>query len=149
MSDPLQEYIGRTAVYVESGLACVATVTRAYGEGGGLWAEFRHAPGSFCCEMRRFSVIGQDPPGPIKEVLTEPPFGEEWDVGVSAKEFFPDKDFWQACFLWGSGFRVFFQPEYIARFQNGDLTWLAEYYGDDVISDEEADDEADKDGSPR
>lgn len=61
---------------------------------------------------------------------SEPPFGETWDVMVSNKELYLHEDHWQASFLWGGGFRIFFHPDYVRRFASGDVTWHDEFYGD-------------------
>jgi hypothetical protein len=63
-------------------------------------------------------------------VLQEPPFGDAWNVSASKGEFYLDEDHWQVTFLFGGGIRVFFQPEYVARFLSRDVSWIDEYYDD-------------------
>jgi hypothetical protein len=84
------------------------------------------------CRLRFFRAPGDDP---IEKALEEAPFGYEWGVEVSNKEFFLEDDHWQASFLWGGGFRIFFQPSFVSRFLTGDVTWLDEFYGDDDADD--------------
>jgi hypothetical protein len=93
-----------------------------------ITAAFRLMPGAFMCRLRLFRTPGEDP---IATVLDEAPFGNVWQVEVSNKEFFLEDDHWQALFLWGGGFRIFFQPSFVSRFLKGDVTWLDEFYADD------------------
>ena len=37
-------------------------------------------------------------------------FGKRWEVSVGLDQFWHEDDYWQASFLWGGGFRVFFHP---------------------------------------
>jgi hypothetical protein len=85
------------------------------------------------CRLRFFRTPGDDP---IEKVLEEAPFGNEWQVEVSNKEFFQEEDYGQASFLWGGGFRIFFEPSFVSRFLNGDVRWLDEFYGDDDEDDD-------------
>jgi hypothetical protein len=66
-------------------------------------------------------------------------FGERWEVLVGPGQFWPEDDYWQALFLWGGGFRVFFNPALIERFAQRDVSWLDEIFeGDDAsLEDEE------------
>jgi hypothetical protein len=129
----LKHYVGRSAVYVESSLACVATVESADSNAEGITATFRLVPGAFICRLRFIRTPGDDP---IEQVLDEAPFGNEWQVEVSNQEFFLKDDHWQALFVWGGGFRIFFQPAFVGRFLNGDVTWLDEFYADGDADDD-------------
>jgi hypothetical protein len=80
------------------------------------------------CRLRFVRKLGD---GAIEQVLTEPPFGETWSVTVPNGEFCLAEDHWQALFLWGGGFRIFFQSAFVPRFRNGDVDWLEEYYADE------------------
>jgi hypothetical protein len=137
MTYALDNFVGRTAVFLESCHACLGVVETVDTDEERIRADFRLVPNSFCCHLRCSLKSGDDP---IEERLAEPPFGENWDVMVSNNEFYLDEDHWQASFLWGGGFRIFFQPDYVKRFASGDVTWLGEFYSD---SDEEEEDETD------
>jgi hypothetical protein len=137
----IKSYVGRSAVYIESSKACAATVVSADSNAQWNTAAFRLLPGAFMCRLR-FLRTPDD--GPIEEVLEQAPFGNEWQVEVSDQEFFLDDDHWQASFLWGGGFRIFFQPSFVSRFLSGDVSWLDEFYADDI----DGDDGDDSDGLP-
>jgi hypothetical protein len=70
-------------------------------------------------------------------------FGERWEVGVGPGQFWPEDDYWQATFLWGGGFRVFFKPTLIERFTQRDVSWLDEIFDPDEASLEEEETEDD------
>jgi hypothetical protein len=125
MIHDLKSYVGRSAVCIESSLACAATVESADSNAERITAAFRLIPGAFMCRLRFFRTPHDDP---IEKVLEEAPFGNEWQVMVSNKEFYLKNDHWQALFLWGGGFRIFFQPAFVDRFLRGDVAWLDEYY---------------------
>ena len=131
MPHSLGMFVGRAAVFVESGYAAAVTVEKAESGPERATATFRRIPDSFHCLLRRVSKPGD---GPIEEIPPAWPFGESWDVEVSHAEFFvyPERDHWQASFLWGGGFRVWFNPSFVARFLKGDVNWMHEFYrGDD------------------
>ncbi|MFN0019305.1 MAG: hypothetical protein ACKVP0_13660 [Pirellulaceae bacterium] len=128
MPNFLDSFIGRVAVFVETSQACLASVGKVESDSERICVGFQVVPDSFGCRLRFFRQPGDDP---IEELLTEPPFGDAWDVMVSNKEFYLDDDHWQASFLFGGGFRAFFQPAFVQRFILGDVTWLDEFYGDD------------------
>jgi hypothetical protein len=127
MPHVLDSFVGRTAVFIDTCQACLGTVDKVETDAERVRANFKLVPDAFRCRLRFFQQPGDDP---IEERLTEPPFGDAWDVMVSNKEFYLDDDHWQASFLFGGGFRVFFQPAYVQRFASGDVSWLDEYYGD-------------------
>lgn len=129
----LNHYVGRSAVFIETGDACVGVVERVDTNDERINAWFRIIPDSFSCHLRFFIESPND--DPIERILNEPPFGETWDISVSNQEFHLDDEHWQAAFLFGGGFRVFFHDEYVARFRDGDVLWLDEFYdGDDAES---------------
>jgi hypothetical protein len=128
----LKNYVGRSAVCIESSQACAVTVVSADSNAERISVAFRLIPGAFMCRLRFFRTPGDDH---IETVLEEAPFGNEWRAEVSNNEFFPEDDHWQASFLWGGGFRIFFQPSFVSRFLRGDVTWLHEFYGDDDADD--------------
>ena len=127
MPHSLEDYVGRPAVFIESSQACLGTVEKVECDAERVRAEFKLVPHAFQCRLRFLRTPDGDP---VEAVLQEPPFGETWDVMVSNREFFLENDHWQASFLWGGGFRVFFQPSFVRRFLTGDLRWLDEYYND-------------------
>ena len=129
--------MGRTAVYIESSNACAATVVSADSNEQRITAEFKLLPGTFMCRLRFIQMPGDDP---IEEILEESPLGDEWEVGVSNQEFYLEDDHWQASFLWGGGFRIFFQPSFVSRFLSGDVIWLDEFYDGEDADDDDADD---------
>lgn len=127
MPHSLDRYLGRSCVFIESGAACVGTVETVEIAEGETSAVFRLVPNSFRCRLRLFRSGSEDA---IEHVLQEPPFGDTWSVMVSNKEFYVEDDHWQATFLFGGGFRIFFQPSFVKRFLTGDVAWLDEYYND-------------------
>ncbi|MEM9447695.1 MAG: hypothetical protein AAGA75_04085 [Cyanobacteria bacterium P01_E01_bin.6] len=73
-----------------------------------------------------------DDGSPIHSWSESLPFGEEWDVSASPEQFYANEDYWQVLSLWGGGFRIFFQPDFVMGFTNQDITWLDRYFdGDD------------------
>lgn len=128
MFHDLKSYVGRSAVYIESSQACVTTVETAQSSADRMAAAFRLVPGAFMCSLRFFRTSCDDP---IETVLDEAPFGNEWQVEASETEFFLEDELWQASFLWGGGFRVFFQPSFVGRFLKADVAWLDEFYADE------------------
>lgn len=136
MTHNLTSYVGRSVVYIESSKACAATVESVFCNTERISATFRLIPGAFMCRFRSFRTLGDER---VERVLEAAPFGNTWDIGVSNKEFFLEDDHWQASFLWGGGFRIFFQQSFVSRFLSGDVTWLDEFYGDGNDSDEESD----------
>ena len=133
MVQNLKSYVGRTAVYIESSQACAGIVESAASNMEKVTATFRLVPGSFMRRLRFFQTPGDER---IEKILEDAPFGNTWGVMASYKEFFLEDDFWQACFLWGGGFRIFFQPSFVNRFLTGDLVWIDEFYGDDTDEDD-------------
>lgn len=133
MPHVLDSFVGRVAVYIESSHACLGTVEKVETDTERFRAHFKVVPDSFRCKLR---FIRHPDDGPIEERLVDPPFGDTWDVMVPNKEFYLEDDHWQALFLWGGGFRVFFQPTFIERFAAGDVTWIDTYYGDAVDEDD-------------
>jgi hypothetical protein len=129
----LKGYVGRSAVYIENSQACVGTVESVDSNAERISAAFRIVPGTFMCGLRFIRTLGDDP---IETVLEDAPFGTAWDVEVSNEEFLLEEDQWQASFLWGGGFRIFFQPSFVNRFLNGDVTWLDAFYADDDEDDD-------------
>lgn len=129
----LKGYVGRSAVFIENSQACVATVESVDCNTDQITAAFRVKPSSFMCRLRSFREADDDP---IKCVLERSPFGNTWDIKVSQGEFFLNDDHWQAAFLWGGGFRVFFQPSFVSRFLSGDVGWLEEYFDPETAEDE-------------
>lgn len=138
MAHVLDNFVGRTAVFIEGRDACLGVVEKVEADEERVRADFRIVPDSFRCHLRFWRAPGDEP---IEERLAAPPFGETWDVMVSNKEFYLDEDHWQASFLWGGGFRIFFQPDYVKRFATGDVAWLDDFYSDG--DDDEAEGEAD------
>lgn len=133
MNVDLDEFVGRTSVFIDGGDACLGIVDSVQNADGRITACFRVVPDSFRCRLRLICDLPDD--NPIECVMDEPPFGDSWDISVSDQEFHSDHDHWQATFLFGGGFRVFFHNEYVSRFHAGDVRWLGEYYnGDDAES---------------
>ena len=124
----LHTFVGRIAVFVEAGEACLGKVESVDSSDEQVRARFNIVPGSFCCRLR---VIRQPGDDPIEEVLQQPPFGDSWDVLVSNEEFDLTDEHWSALFHWGGGFRVYFQAAFVERFAAGDVGWLYEFYNDD------------------
>jgi hypothetical protein len=133
MPHSLESYVGRSAVFIESSEACLVTVEKVECDAERVRADFKLVPHSFRCRLRFIRTLDDDP---IEAVLQEPPSGESWNVMVRNKEFFLENDHWQASFLWGGGFRVFFQPSFVSRFLDGDVRWLDEYYNDSEDEDD-------------
>jgi hypothetical protein len=123
----LDSFVGRTAVFIENSYACLAIVQTVKSDSEHVHATFGLVPDSFRCRLR---FIRQQADDPIEERLDAWPYGGSWNVMVSNKEFYLGDDHWQASFLWGGGFRVFFQPTFVQRFAAGDVSWLDEYYGE-------------------
>lgn len=140
----VSEYRGRQAVFVESGDACLATVSEAEFSTEWFKATFvaSHPPAP-SCELKLSQMEGEDP---VKSWSEVPPFGERWDVCVRPGEFFAGPEHWQASFLSGGGFRVFFQPDYVERFIRRDVSWLDEFYNaeDELTEDDALEEERDE-----
>ena len=134
MRHVLDSFVGRVAVFIESGDTCLGTVENVVSDSECVRAAFKLVPGSFRCRLRFLRHPGDDP---IEERSAEPPFGDTWEATVSNKEFYLEDEHWQASFLFGGGFRAFFQPTFVERFAAGDVTWLDEYYGDGEDEDDE------------
>jgi hypothetical protein len=126
LNHDLANYVGRTAVYVETQKMCVAVVSSVYQDEERVAAEFTRTPGTFMCRLRFVLNPGDDP---IEEVLKEDSFPSTWKVEASDREFFPEADYWQVLFLFGGGVRIFFQPTFVSRFLAGDVSWLDEFFG--------------------
>jgi hypothetical protein len=122
----INAYVGKRAIFVESGRMCMATIADVHYSSEGLTAIFEaeHSP-CLSCELR---VIRTDNEDAVKVWLESAVFGVRWDIFVSSKEFFYEADYWQASFLFGGGFRVFFNPVFINRFIGRDVTWLEEFF---------------------
>jgi hypothetical protein len=123
----LSQYVGRKAVYLESHLMCAARVDSVNQSADRVRIGFQCDDDKYC-ELR---IAASSTDGPVEQWLAEPPFGRSWEVSASVREFFRDGDFWQVSWLFGaSGIRIFFKPEFIARFLDGDVDWLATFFDD-------------------
>jgi hypothetical protein len=121
---------------------CLATVV-----GVEHTAEMFHATFEVCrspqlsCQLRLFRKGDESR---VESWSESAVFGERWEVSVGLDQFWPEDDYWQALFLWGGGFRVFFKPALIERFTQRDVSWLDEIFDEDDVflqnGDEEEDD---------
>jgi hypothetical protein len=119
-------YIAKRAIFVESGQMCLAMVVDATYSSEEFTAIFEadDSP-SLSCELKVIRRYDEDAVIAWSESAV---FGARWNISVSSKEFYPEEDFWQANFLFGGGFRIFFNPIFIERFIGRDVTWLDEYF---------------------
>jgi hypothetical protein len=137
MPEDLTDYVGREAVYLESGSMCVSTVESVDESGDRVRIGFRCEADAKSCRLRFGKSSADDS---VAQWMTEAPFGLSWDVQASSRESLRERDFWQVSWLFGGGgIRIFFQPEYVARFLKGDVHWLVEFF--DECEDDEGTDE--------
>ena len=127
----INKYLGRRAIFVESDAMCLATVV-----GVEYADEMFHAVFEVCrspqlsCQLRLFREVDESR---VESWSESAVFGERWEVSVGLDQFWPEDDYWQVLFLWGGGFRVFFNPTLIERFAQHDVSWLDEIFdGDDA-----------------
>lgn len=127
----VSEYCGRQAIFIESGDACLAMLSEAELSAESFKATFVASDSpALSCELMRIRMEGEGPVRAWSEVF---PFGDRWGVCVTPREFFIEPENWQASTLWGGGFRVFFQPEYVERFIQHDVSWLDEFYNAETV----------------
>jgi hypothetical protein len=122
--DDFESKVGRKCVFVESGLMCLGIVESARFDQGNFFAAFKGVPNTFACRYRKYQEADE---APIAETFNEPPLGDRWDVAVPEKDFYLDRDYWDASPSWG-GFKIFFDPEFVERFSRGDISWMQEFY---------------------
>jgi hypothetical protein len=135
-------YLGRQAIFVESGAMCLATVVGVEHTAEQITALFAvcRSP-RLSCRLRLVRAVDESR---VESWSASAVFGERWEVSVGLDQFRHEDDYWQASFLWGGGFRVFFHPALIERFAQRDVSWLAEVFDRDDASledEEEGDDE--------
>jgi hypothetical protein len=135
------EHLGRRAIFVEAGAMCLATVVSVAHTAEWFTAGFEvcRSP-QLSCQLRLGRAVGESRVESWSEAAV---FGERWEVGVGPGQFWPEDDYWQATFLWGGGFRVFFKPTLIERFTQRDVSWLDEIFDPDEASLEEEETEDD------
>lgn len=136
------QLLGKPLVLIESGHCCLAKLTSVSHDGNWFDAEFeRNQHPSVACEYGLISTAGEKPTLNWSPPL---PFQSPWAVKVSSEEFYFEEEFWQAQFLWGGGFRVFFNPRYVEEFSRGSLDWLWQHYADEEdCEDDPSDSETD------
>lgn len=122
----IDTYIGKRAIFIESGQMCLVKIIACNDSNQKFTATCQadDSPG-LSCELNVIRMQNEDA---VKSWSNSPVFGTCWDLSVSLNEFHYEEDYWQASFLWGGGFRVFFHPTFIERFLQRDVTWLEEYF---------------------
>ena len=109
-------FVGRRAVYIESGKFCVVRVEHVKASEKGLSASLcMDAP--LVCNYR-------EQPSRFSE--SEPPFGERWDIFKAWEWFYPDNLHWDGSPY--MGFHLLFAGEVVSRFLKHDLGWMEDYF---------------------
>ena len=118
------EYIGKQLVFIEAGQMCLATLIQAEYGTDGFRAVFSASKfPSLSFNLRGIPCANEDA---YWSQLSF--FGDDWEVFVNHSEFQYEQNYWQASFLWGGGFRIFFDQKFVDRFISHDISWLEEFY---------------------
>ena len=111
---PLDNFIGRHGIYIESGILCQVRVTSTTFDQLRMIATVESASNQIC-------YIRND------RFVREPcPFGHSWEISQEWNFFYLDDDHWDGSIR--AGFHILFDKSVVKSFQNEDLSWIDEYF---------------------